>query len=254
MAATIESLARTAILGLTEELLAGKDLTVATTASMLADVFSDSQLHFVDLDPASHDVAVATTGGSTDFTYRARLLDVLDDHPMIRSYLPLRWRHSRPRRLSDVISQTELRRTRTYNELMRPAGVSHQIAVLTSVHGTRGTAWVINRGGDDFTDYELEMAIALQPSLALLQYVFGRDEIGGQVSKNIAANNRYKLTERELEVLGLVSGGLTAVRIGHVLNISPRTVQQHLANAYAKLNTHDRLLAVTRARAEGLIS
>ena len=62
-----------------------------------------------------------------------------------------------------------------------------------------------------------------------------------------------RLTERELEVLRLVARGHTAVACGHLLRISPATVRKHLEHAYDKLGVHDRLLAVERARREGLL-
>ena len=48
------------------------------------------------------------------------------------------------------------------------------------------------------------------------------------------------LTRRELEVATLASRGLTAGEIGGRLHISERTVESHLANAYAKLEIHSR--------------
>lgn len=48
------------------------------------------------------------------------------------------------------------------------------------------------------------------------------------------------LTRRELEVAALASHGFTAAEIGSRLHISERTVESHLANAYAKLAIHSR--------------
>ncbi|HEU5086351.1 MAG TPA: response regulator transcription factor, partial [Roseiflexaceae bacterium] len=52
-------------------------------------------------------------------------------------------------------------------------------------------------------------------------------------------------TERELEVLQLAARGLTNKQIGAELEISDRTVQNHLANIYAKLGVASRTEAVT---------
>jgi DNA-binding NarL/FixJ family response regulator len=46
----------------------------------------------------------------------------------------------------------------------------------------------------------------------------------------------------------------SAMDASHVLRISVGTVRKHLENAYSKLDAHDRLLAVTRARAARLIA
>jgi NarL family two-component system response regulator LiaR len=61
------------------------------------------------------------------------------------------------------------------------------------------------------------------------------------------------LTERELEVLRRAAHGLTNKQIGAGLAISDRTVQNHLANIYAKLGVASRTEAVTAALQRSLI-
>ena len=61
------------------------------------------------------------------------------------------------------------------------------------------------------------------------------------------------LTERELAVLRLAAHGLTNKQIGADLAISDRTVQNHLANIYAKLDVASRTEAVTAALQRNLI-
>jgi FixJ family two-component response regulator len=47
---------------------------------------------------------------------------------------------------------------------------------------------------------------------------------------------RYaQLSEREREVLGLIVAGLTNKEIGRALDVSPRTIETHRANLFAKL-------------------
>ena len=62
------------------------------------------------------------------------------------------------------------------------------------------------------------------------------------------------LTAREVEVLQLLAEGLLARTIAARLGLSPRTVHKHLSNVYTKLGVHDRLVAVSIARAQGLIA
>lgn len=61
------------------------------------------------------------------------------------------------------------------------------------------------------------------------------------------------LTERELDVLRLAARGLTNKQIGAELAISDRTVQNHLANIYAKLGVASRTEAVTAGLQRNLI-
>ena len=61
------------------------------------------------------------------------------------------------------------------------------------------------------------------------------------------------LSQRELEVLQLVSTGKTNVEIGDQLHIAKATVKFHLSNIFSKLGATNRTLAVATARAAGLI-
>jgi len=62
------------------------------------------------------------------------------------------------------------------------------------------------------------------------------------------------LSESELRVLRYLPTNLTAPEIGDKLSISRHTVKTHVRNLYAKLGTHRRAEAVTRARDLGLLA
>jgi DNA-binding NarL/FixJ family response regulator len=62
-----------------------------------------------------------------------------------------------------------------------------------------------------------------------------------------------QLTARELEILQFAARGLTNKSIGAQLAISDRTVQNHLAHIFGKLNAASRTEAVMRAVSLGLI-
>ncbi len=61
------------------------------------------------------------------------------------------------------------------------------------------------------------------------------------------------LTDRELQILTLAAKGYTNKAIAVQLGISDRTVQNHLANTFQKLNAESRTEAVMRAVSLGLI-
>lgn len=105
----------------------------------------------------------------------------------------------------------------------------------------------VGRLGEDFSDGELDLLRHVQP---VLVYLF---DILDPASLPEPAARLIHLTEREATVLDLLAQGHTAARIGHLAQISPRTVHHHLANIYAKLAVGDRLSAVNRARQLGLI-
>jgi DNA-binding CsgD family transcriptional regulator len=60
------------------------------------------------------------------------------------------------------------------------------------------------------------------------------------------------LTPREVEVLRLVSQGMTDAQVAGILFISPRTVGQHLRSIYAKLDVSTRAAATRIAVERGL--
>jgi DNA-binding NarL/FixJ family response regulator len=62
-----------------------------------------------------------------------------------------------------------------------------------------------------------------------------------------------KLSNRELEVLGLVANGLSNLEIASRLHISQATVKSHLIHIFGKLGVSDRTAAVTVALQRGLI-
>ena len=62
------------------------------------------------------------------------------------------------------------------------------------------------------------------------------------------------LTDREMEVLKLVTKGLSNKDIADELSLSIRTVQGHLANIFNKLRVSSRTEAVVRALKEGWVA
>jgi DNA-binding NarL/FixJ family response regulator len=61
------------------------------------------------------------------------------------------------------------------------------------------------------------------------------------------------LTKRELEILGLVAGGLSNRQVAQTLWLSDQTVKFHLAQTYRKLGVRDRRAAVERVQQLGLL-
>jgi DNA-binding NarL/FixJ family response regulator len=61
------------------------------------------------------------------------------------------------------------------------------------------------------------------------------------------------LSAREIEILRLVSTGLSNKEIAEKLVIAEGTVKNHLTNILAKLSAKDRMQAVIKARDLGII-
>jgi LuxR family transcriptional regulator, maltose regulon positive regulatory protein len=61
------------------------------------------------------------------------------------------------------------------------------------------------------------------------------------------------LSERELEVLGLLASGLPPAEVAKKLFLSPFTLKAHTQNIYSKLGVHSRIEAINKAREMDLL-
>ncbi len=66
------------------------------------------------------------------------------------------------------------------------------------------------------------------------------------------SRNGPALTEREVEVMSLLSSGHSVVEMAQLLDISPRTVENHKRRLYVKLGVGNQIQAVARATSIGL--
>lgn len=62
-----------------------------------------------------------------------------------------------------------------------------------------------------------------------------------------------RLTRREREILTFVAQGLKATEVAEILFVSKRTIDYHLASAYAKLGAKNRIQAIVAASRLGLV-
>lgn len=74
-----------------------------------------------------------------------------------------------------------------------------------------------------------------------------------QLRKTLGEGPTEVLTPREVEVLGLVSRGLTNEQIAQTLHLSPHTVHRHVANILTRLDQPTRAAAVSVAMVTGIL-
>ena len=173
----------------------------------------------------------------------------LSDHPFVSHYF-YDWRPVTPLRMSDLISERQLRATRVYSQVFHPARVTHSLGIINRRASlTDNAGYALMRQGRDFTDDEVALAILVQPILQAL----GRCLSIVEEHLPAEATSEIRLTPAELDVLRLLATGMTAVAIGHVRRTSPRTVRKHIESIYDKLGVHDRLQAVLYAEAAGIV-
>lgn len=91
---------------------------------------------------------------------------------------------------------------------------------------------------------------AMNPSIALKTLKLLRNPINIQ---NQQEQEEIQLTSRETEVLEQLSKGLNYIKIAENLILSTGTVRKHIENIYKKLQVHNKLEAVQKAKKNNLI-
>lgn len=78
-------------------------------------------------------------------------------------------------------------------------------------------------------------------SPAIAAKLFERVRVNGMPPPEEERAAISQLSEREVEIIRLIAGGMGNAQIAQELVISPHTVRNHVANIFAKLEVHSRL-------------
>lgn len=141
--------------------------------------------------------------------------------------------------------------SRTRLNFMVAFGVGH--VVTLPVHGGADlVTFLFGRASPDFTEDELMLLVAVQPVLSGLGKLLRLSRDAAEPLEGPRSPGPG-LTDREVEVLGLLAHGHKAAVIARLAGCSPRTVHRHLGHIYDKLDVSDRLSAVNRAHVLGVI-
>ncbi|WP_144152495.1 autoinducer binding domain-containing protein [Paraburkholderia sp. BCC1885] len=171
--------------------------------------------------------------------YRAN--DFLDIDPIVRAGMRrsdlLVWPHTMtdeaPRLWSDA------------RDFGIKIGVAHS---SWTVHGTFGLL-TMSRNADTLASSEVEDLQLSANWLANLCHM----RMGQFLQAKLAPETNIILTAREREVLRWTGEGKTSYEIGKILSISERTVNFHVNNVLSKLAATNKVQAVVKAIATGLI-
>lgn len=134
---------------------------------------------------------------------------------------------------------------------------STHIIMLTSFDLDEHIRTAINRGA---AGYLLKASSPTDVISAVEKVQKGGAPLDAMITQRVmksflGQNNesRYKLTQREQDILRQVASGLTTLETAHKLNLSYYTVDTHLKNIFQKLNVHNRHGLVIKANKERLI-
>ncbi len=106
----------------------------------------------------------------------------------------------------------------------------------------------------DASASEIQSAIlAIAQGLVVLAPALAERSVSQRTAPALADQQVEQLTGRELEVLGLISQGLSNRQIAQKLQISEHTVKFHVSAIFTKLGATSRTDAISRAARQGLI-
>jgi DNA-binding CsgD family transcriptional regulator len=166
------------------------------------------------------------------------------EHPLINHYSATG--SGEPVMISDFLTQQRFHRLGLYAEFFRGIPVEHQMAIRLPGLGQEVIGVALSRARHDFCDEDRALLSVLRAPLIAALLRARRRRQAGPVYTATACGGLAGLTEREIQILGLVADGRTNASIAHALEVSPRTVAKHLEHIYRKFRVSSRTAAVSR--------
>lgn len=141
---------------------------------------------------------------------------------------------------SDQIPEEYLISTRIYREIYKPQGIHYGMrSLLMYRRKFIGTVELFNsKKRGDYTDKQLEIVTLLAPHIANHLGILLDFETKGNTASTLSTaeiKQRFHLTDRECEIVFLLSTGAEDKDIIDALCISGSTFKKHLYNAYKKM-------------------
>ncbi|MFJ8630894.1 response regulator transcription factor [Streptomyces sp. NPDC093568] len=189
--------------------------------------------------------------GKPDWLHQAPLDALINAHmrvhPLLRHYA-----HTADRTplTLDEVADDRWWKSEAYRAGKCAIGIDRQLALPLSAGAGQVRGVIMSRSGHGFSDRDLEYA---ELARSLLDTVSAHEGVMLSLPR-LGDPAEYGITPREMAVLALLNRGLTAYAIGSRLQIAEKTVVKHKENLYKKLRAHDRVTALNKARAAGLIS
>ncbi len=136
-------------------------------------------------------------------------------------------------------------------DLIHREDPSMPIVVLTTYSGDARVSRALAAGA---MSYLLKTATGTAILGAIRSASSGRRIFATEVAQELAQHvGMERLSERDIDVLKLVSRGNQNRRIGKALNVSEETIKTRMKNILAKLQARDRAHAVSIARIRGFM-
>ncbi|WP_406509160.1 response regulator [Streptomyces sp. NBC_00212] len=190
----------------------------------------------LDAEPDLEVVGEATTGAEAVSVVRAKLPDVV---------------------LMDV-RMPEIDGIRATEQILATLAAPPKVVVVTTFENDSYVYDALRAGACGFllkraAAEELIQAVRLVARSDSLLFPAQVRELAARHSSARTAAWTARLTEREAEVLSLMTTGLTNAEIAGRIGVGPATVKTHVASVLAKTGTRDRTQAVIAAYESGFV-
>ncbi len=180
----------------------------------------------------------------------------MHQHPVSRHLL--RFGDTEARLISDFLTAREYRRLPLYGDFFARLGVEDQMSALISESGADWVAGIsVDRDRRTFSDRDRKALVMLRPHLvtARANAILLSDAIDGA----LMGSERHRaamdsLTDRQLQVLEQIAGGLTNAQIALELDLSPGTVRKHVEHILRRLQLSTRTAAAACFISAGRVS
>lgn len=180
---------------------------------------------------------------------RARLMLALDQHAAAQAYLTDC--HSQAREAQWGYGLCAIRVLQSLAETDQEKALEHLTAALRGAKPAGYMRTFIDAGNEIIPLLRLTIQRGIEVDYAARILAIGAALPLGTITEQDGSVER--LSKRELEVLRLVSAGLSNRKIAEQLVISPGTVKTHVHNLCGKLGVSNRMEASIRARELGLL-
>ncbi len=145
------------------------------------------------------------------------------------------------------LGEEELLQSVYYREFMKPLNHRHVADIFFRYDGeivaVLSTLRVASLG--EFTPAELDLARKLQP---FLEFALNSVYLPKRHRERRTVQERYKLTDREVDVLELIVAGASNKLIAKELALALATVKTHMQHIFAKVDVTSRTALIARVR------
>lgn len=162
----------------------------------------------------------------------------------------------RPTVATQILGQSDLAKTEFFNDFLRPESMHWGINVYFHDRDVCVGDFRIwrKRERGNFESNEVDILRMIEPAIAsALGRLHWESDAAPATAQTARAEDvlqrNARLSQREAEVAWLVACGCPDKQIARRLNVGYGTVRFHLANAFRKLQTDNRVTLTTRVRA-----